>query len=136
MAAPGRCVEYIFRNGLEDVHAIHTAFSIVTLTEDVRLDVGLERQAREGRVRPNMDFCQMNVGQTRLALDNDHLSGNLWETARPVLDEGGRDIMEGSSAFRGKVEDYRVSDTCWNRFRPSALKNYDSMRIVFRFGVV
>ena len=121
MAAPGWCAEYISLNGLEDVQSIHTVFKIVTPIVDVRLNVGLGFQtsggvAWDGRVLPYMDFWQMDVGLTGLILDNEHLSGILGETARPVFDENGREIMKGYGAFRGSVEDYRVSDALGTDF--------------------
>lgn len=43
------------------------------------------------------------MGLYGLYLENESLSGRLGETARPVLDEDGREAMEGNEAFRGTV---------------------------------
>ena len=51
----------------------------------------------------------MDVGVDGLSLDHESRSGILGETARPVLDADGREVMEGFEAFRGTVGDYRVS---------------------------
>ena len=51
----------------------------------------------------------MDVGMEGLGVDNPTLSGLLGETARPVYDENGHAVMRGFGAFRGAVEDYRVS---------------------------
>ena len=58
----------------------------------------------------------MDVGLDGLAIDNEHLSGILGETALPVVDENGAEVMEGYDAFRGSVEDYRVSDALGTDF--------------------
>ena len=93
----------------------------MTPTVDVRLNVGLGFQASggvawDGWVLPCIDFRQIDVGLTGLILDNEHLSGILGETARPVFDENGRGIMKGYIAFRGSVGDYRVSDALGTDF--------------------
>ena len=80
----------------------------------VRLNVGTNYQGGgevdwDGHVLPDLEFWQMDVGLHGLSLDNESLSGILGETARPVLDEDGHEVMEGYDAFRGTVEDYRVS---------------------------
>lgn len=63
----------------------------------------------DGRVLPDLEFWQMDVGMEGLDVDNPSLSGLLGETARLVLDDKGHAVMEGPGAFRGTVEDYRVS---------------------------
>ena len=80
----------------------------------MRLNVGTNAQGGgdldwDGRVLPDLEFWQMDVGLHGLSLENESLSGILGETVRPVLDEDGREVMEGYNAFRGTVEDYRVS---------------------------
>ena len=121
MAAPGWCARYIAEQGLDDVRSVHTVFKIVTPTIDVRVIAGFGYQpsggvTRDGRVLPYIDFWQMDVGLTGLILENELLSGILGETARPVLDVDGREVMEGYGAFRGSVEDYRVTDALGTDF--------------------
>ena len=114
MAAPSWCAQYIDQHDLADVQSIHAVFKIVTSSVTLRLSVGTNTQGEgeldwDGRVLPDLEFWQMNVGLDGLSLDHESLSGILGETARPVLDEYGREVMEGFEAFRGTVEDYRVS---------------------------
>ena len=114
VAAPNWCAQYIDQHDLADLQSIHAIFKIVTSSVTVRLSVGTNSQGNgeldwDGRVLPDLDFWQMDVGLDGLSLDNELLSGILGETARPVLDENGREVMEGSEAFRGTVDDYRVS---------------------------
>lgn len=70
----------------------------------------------DGRVLPDLEFWQMDVGMDGVDIDNLSLSGILGETARPVLDEAGREVMEGFEAFRGTVDDYRVSGPLGTHF--------------------
>jgi len=70
----------------------------------------------DGRILPDLDFWQMDVGLHGLKVDSPFLSGILGETARPVLSEAGQPLMEGMEAFRGKVEDYRVADPLATHF--------------------
>lgn len=58
----------------------------------------------------------MDVGLEGFDIDSPALSGILGETARPVYDEAGREVMEGFEAFRGDVEDYRVTDALGTDF--------------------
>ena len=114
MAAPGWCARYIEEHDLADLQSIHSVFKIVTSTVTVRLNVGTNSQGGgdldwDGRMLPDLEFWQMDVGLHGLSIENECLSGILGETARPVLDEDGREVMEGYEAFRGTVEDYRVS---------------------------
>ena len=114
MAAPGWCAQYIQQHDLADLQSVHSVFKIVTSTVTVRLNVGTNSQgggglAWDGHVLPDLEFWQMDVGLHGLNIENESLSGILGETARPVLDEDGREVMEGYEAFRGTVEDYRVS---------------------------
>ena len=114
MAAPDWCTRYIAEHDLADVQSIHAVFKIVTSKVTVRLNVGSSYQAGgdldwDGRVLPDLEFWQMDVGLDGLSLENKSLSGILGETSRPVLDKDGREVMEGYEAFRGTVEDYRVS---------------------------
>lgn len=113
VAAPEWCAEYIHQHDLSEVQSIHSVFKIMTASSTVRLLVGTNYQGNgeldwDGRVLPDMDFWQMNVGVDGLSLESDSLSGLLGETARPVLDMNGRAVMHGYEAFRGTVEDYRV----------------------------
>ena len=115
MAAPGWCAKYIAEHGLSEVQSIHAILKIMTPTGvDVRLNAGLGYQTYgelnwDGRVLPEMEFWQMDVGLDGLAIDNPRLSGILGETARPVVGDDGHEVLEGEGAFRGSVEDYRVS---------------------------
>ena len=114
MAAPAWCAQYIAQKDLVEVHSIHAIFKIVTPAVTVRLNAGVNYQGNgeldwDGRVLPDLEFWQMDVGLHRLSLESESLSGILGETARPVLDEAGHEVMEGYDAFRGTVEDYRVA---------------------------
>ena len=114
MAAPAWCTQYIERNNLAELQSVHAIFEIVTSTATVRLNVGTNYQGggdvdKDGRILPDLEFWQMDVGVNGLSPENESLSGLLGETARPVLDEDGREVVEGPEAFRGAVEDYRVS---------------------------
>lgn len=114
MAAPEWCARYIDEHNLADLQSIHAVFKLVTSTVTVRLNVGTNYQGGgeldwDGRVLPDLEFWQMDVGLDGLSLDNESLSGILGETARPVLDEDGVEVMEGPEAYRGAVGDYRVS---------------------------
>ena len=114
MAAPDWCHQYIEKHDLADLESIHAVFKIVTSTVTVRLNVGSNSQGGgdldwDGRVLPDLELWQMDVGLDGLSTETESLSGILGETARPVLDEDGREVMEGYEAFRGTVEDYRVT---------------------------
>ena len=114
MAAPQWCAQYIDQHDLADLQSIHAVFKIVTSSVTVRLNVGLNSQGDgeldwDGRVLPGLEFWLMDVGPDGWSLDHQLLSGILGETARPVLDEDGREVMEGFEAFRGTAQDYRVS---------------------------
>ena len=67
---------------------------------------------------PCIDFRQMDVGLTGLILNNEHLSGILGETARPVFDENGREIMEAHGAFRGRALGIIAFRTRWAPILP------------------
>ena len=121
MAAPQWCTQYIEQHDLANLQSIHAVFKIVTPAVTVRLNVGTNYQDGgdldwDGRVLPDLEFWQMDVGLHGLSLENESLSGTLGETARPVLDEDGREIMEGYEALRGTVEDYRVSSALGTDF--------------------
>ena len=121
MAAPDWCREYIAKHGLDHVQSNHAVFKIVTPSATVRLNVGTNYQGNgeldwDGRVLPDMEFWQMDVGLDGLSLESQSLSGILGETARPVLGEDGLPIMEGYEAFRGTVQDYRVSSSLGTHF--------------------
>eukprot|EP00752_Nemacystus_decipiens_P012283 g10889.t1 len=114
MAAVGWCVKYIAENDLADLQSNHAIFRIDTSTITVRLNAGINYQGDgelnwDGRVLPDLEFWQMDLGMNGLDVDNPALSGLTGETARPVYDENGQPVMEGFDAFRGTVEDYRVS---------------------------
>eukprot|EP00904_Undaria_pinnatifida_P010971 jgi/Undpi1/7003/HiC_scaffold_21.g09477.m1 len=114
MAAPDWCAQYVAQNHLADVQSIYSVFKIVTSSVTVRLNVGTNFQGNgerdwDGRVLPDLEFWQMDVGIDGLSLDSESLTGILGETARPVLDKDGRKVMQGYRAIRGTVEDYRVS---------------------------
>lgn len=114
MAAPDWCVKYIMEKGLNHVQSDHAVFRIDTPAVGVRLNVGINHQYEgeynwDGRVLPDLDFWQMDVGLEGLVLE-DTLSGILGETVRPVVDAEGREVMDGLGAIRGTVEDYTVSD--------------------------
>ena len=121
MAAPEWCAKYIAEHGLSKVQSIHAIFKIMTPTVDLRLNAGFGYPVGgeinwDGRVLTDLEFWQMDVGLDGLAIDNEHLSGILGETARAVVDENGAEVMEGYDAFRGSVEDYRVSDALGTDF--------------------
>ena len=121
MAAPDWCAKYIAEHDLSEVQSIHAIFKIMTPTVELRLNAGFGYQVDgeinwDGRVLPALEFWQMDVGLDGLAIDNEHLSGILGETALPVVDENGAEVMEGYDAFRGSVEDYRVSDALGTDF--------------------
>ena len=114
MAAPSWCAKYIAENDLASLQSTHAIFKIETRTVTVRLNAGVNYQADgeldwDGRALPALEFWQMDVGMDGLDTENPALSGLLGETARPVYDEHGKAVMKGFDAFRGTVEDYRVS---------------------------
>ena len=114
MVAPDWCAQYIGQNNLSDVQSNYSVFKIITSSVTVRLNVGTNFQGNgeldwDGRVLPDLEFWQMDVGLDGLSLDSASLTGILGETARPVLDKDGRKIMQGYGAIRGTVQDYRVS---------------------------
>ena len=130
MAAPDWCVQYVAQHHLADVQSIFSVFKIVTSSVTVRLNVGTNFQGNEerdwdGRVLPDLEFWQMDVGIDGLSLESKSLTGILGETARPVLDKDGRKIMQGFEAIRGTVEDYRVSCSLSTEFA-LATKKQDS----------
>lgn len=114
MAAPEWCAKFIEEQVLADVQSKHAIFRVELPNTVVRLNVGLNQQGGgevdgTGRVLPELEFWQMDVGFEGLVLSH-KLSGILGETTRPVVDHNGREIMKGTGAIRGTVEDYRVSD--------------------------
>ena len=121
MAAVDWCRQYIVQHSLADVQSSHAIFKIATSALTVRLNVGTNFQGSgelnwDGRVLPDLEFWQMDVGLHGLSIENESLSGILGETARPVLDKDGHEVMEGYEAFRGTVEDYRVSGPLGTEF--------------------
>ena len=64
----------------------------MTSSVTVGLNVGTNFQGNggvdwDGRVLPDLEFWQMDVGLDGLSLDNDSLIGILGETARPNVDK-------------------------------------------------
>lgn len=113
LAAPEWCAKYISERGLAQVQSQFATFRIQTDTAIVRLNVGVNYQGGgemdwDGRVLPDLEFWQMDVGLANLYI-GEGLTGILGETSRPVLGEDGGEIMEGPRVIRGHVEDYRVS---------------------------
>ena len=113
LAAPEWCAKFIAERGLAEVQSKFATFKIQTSSVTVRLNVGVNYQGGgetdwDGRVLPDLEFWQMDVGLANLHI-GDALTGILGETSRPILDEEGVEIMEGPSVIRGAVEDYRLS---------------------------
>ncbi|CAN0326062.1 unnamed protein product, partial [Ectocarpus fasciculatus] len=107
------CTQYIAEKSLLDVQSAHAIYQIVTPEVVVRLNVGIGHEGGgedwDGRELPELDVWQMDVGLAGLNIDNEALTGILGETARPVIGEDGKAVMKGRDAYRGTVEDYRVS---------------------------
>ena len=121
MAAPEWCTKYIAQHDLVDLQSNHAIFKIESSAVTVRLNVGTNFQGYgevdwDGRVLPDVEFWQMDVGFHGLSVESESLSGMLGETARPVLDKTGNMVMKGFDAFRGTVEDYRVSGSIGTDF--------------------
>ncbi|CAM9432614.1 unnamed protein product [Hapterophycus canaliculatus] len=121
MAAPGWCAKFIAENDLADLQSTHAIFKIESPAVTVRLNVGVNYQGDgeldwDGRALPDLEFWQMDVGMDGLDVENPRLSGLLGETARLVYDENGQKVVEGFEAFRGTVEDYRVSGALGTNF--------------------
>ena len=115
MAVPGRCMKFIREHSLHDVQSNQSIFRIVTPAAIVRLSSGVghmnEVTNGDGRVVvPEMEFWEMGVGVTGIALQHDNLSGLLGETSRVLYDKHNEPVMKGMKAIHGTVEDYRVSD--------------------------
>ncbi|CAM9390910.1 unnamed protein product [Ectocarpus fasciculatus] len=114
MTAHDWCTKHIAEKGLSDVQSSHAIYQIVTPSVVVRLNVGIGYQTGgeldwDGRVLPDLDAWQMDIGLVGLSLENEGLTGILGETARPVYDKHGHAVMKGNDAFRGTAEDYRLS---------------------------
>ncbi|CAN0139526.1 unnamed protein product [Ectocarpus fasciculatus] len=121
MVAPDWCAKYIAENNLDDVKSTHAVFKIKTPTVTVRLNVGINFQGDgeldwDGRLLPELEFWQMDLAIDGLDVENPALSGLLGETARPTYDENGNAVTAGFKAFRGTVEDYRVSGALGTHF--------------------
>ena len=121
VAAPDWCAKFIVERDLANVQSTHAILMIVTPTVVVRLNAGVNHQDGgeidwDGRVFPMLDFWQMDIGLEGLSIDSESLSGILGETARPVLDDDGVEVMEGYHALRGTVEDYEVVDALGTDF--------------------
>ena len=130
VAALEWCAQYVEQNHLADVQSIFSVFKIVTSSATVRLNVGTNSQGNgdldwDGRVLPDLEFWQMDVGLNGLSQDSESLTGILGDTARLVLDKDGRKVMQGVGAIRGIVEDYRVSSALSTDFA-LATKKQDS----------
>lgn len=121
MAAPDWCAKFVTKQRLTDVQSNHAIFRIETPSVSLRVNVGTNYQGGDGEtdwdgaVLPDLQFWQMDVGFEGLNLAGS-LSGILGETADPVVDDEGRDIMEGIEAVRGAVEDYKVSGALGTHF--------------------
>lgn len=103
------------------MQSAHAIFQITTPTVAVRLNAGIGHQDGgelqwDGRILPDIDVWQMDIGFAGLPLKSETLTGLLGETARPVHDQEGNAVMEGYDAFRGTVEDYRVSGALGTTF--------------------
>ncbi|CAM9421257.1 unnamed protein product [Ectocarpus sp. 12 AP-2014] len=114
MPARRWCAKYIAENDLADLQSTHAIFKIETPSVTVRLNAGVNYQGEgaldwDGRVLPDLEFWQMDVGIDGLDVENPALSGLLGETSRPTYDKNEKEVMAGFKAFRGTVEDYRVS---------------------------
>lgn len=121
MAAPGWCTKYISEHSLTDVQSTHAIFRIATPSGmTVRLNAGVNHQGDgelswDGRVLPDLEFWQMDIGFEGLSL-GETLWGLLGETARPVVDKLGHEVMEGLGALRGTVAEYEVSNALGTDF--------------------
>ena len=123
MAASDWCRQYIAPHNLADLQSNHALFKIVTSSVIVRLNVGTNFQGNgeldwDGRVLPDVEFWQMDVGFHGLPVERETLSGILGETARPIVDKEGHEAKQGYEAFRGTAEDYRVSGPLGTDFAP------------------
>lgn len=122
MAAHDWCTKYISEHGeLGHVQSHHAVFRIDTPFVEVRLSAGVNHQGEgeqdwDGRELPELDFWQMDIGFEGLSLEHPELTGFLGETARPVLDDHGLEIMNGPDALGGTIEDYRVADAVGTHF--------------------
>ena len=88
MAAPKWCAEYIVQHDLAEWQSIHAVLKIVTPTVTVCLKTGTNSQEEgeldwDGRVVPDLEFWQMDLGMDGLSLDHESLSGNLNEKPAP-----------------------------------------------------
>ena len=112
--APEWCAKYVSEIGLADVQSKQSVLKIATADIVVRFSVGVNHRHggktdRFGRELPELDFWQSSVGLSGINVENEHLTGMLGETSRPVQDTNGHVITNGVDALRGTVEDYRVS---------------------------
>lgn len=113
MAAPDWCAKFMSEQHIHEVKSSHSIFKVDTTSMTVRVNAGINHQGDgevdwDGRVLPDLDFWQMDVGLEGLQI-TDTISGILGETARPMYDAKGNVVMEGLEAMRGTVEDYEVS---------------------------
>lgn len=124
VAAPAWCAQFIkehastYGGPFALTESDHAAFRIETPSLKIRLNVGTNHQSKggaettlpDGRVLPELEFWQMNLGFEQLN-DRDGvsgLSGLLGETSTPVVGSDGAAVMHGANAMRGEVEHYRV----------------------------
>lgn len=112
-AAPEWCALYVSTRGLTHVQSKQSMLKIVTPHAVVRFGIGVNHRRggkidRHGRELPELDFWQGAVGLEGVSHVSEQISGMLGETARPVVDDNGHEIMEGLEALRGSIEDYRV----------------------------
>ncbi|CAN0165876.1 unnamed protein product [Ascophyllum nodosum] len=115
MVDPDFCAAFVANEDLSEVQSDQALLRIVTPTAIVRLSVGINHRRagktdRFGRELPELDFWQMGVGVEGLSLHHESLSGLLGGTARVVVDAEGNEVMEGTEALSGTIEDYRVSN--------------------------
>ena len=112
--APEWCAKYVSDTGLADVQSKQSVLKIATADIVVRFSIGVNHRHggkvdRFGRELPELDFWQSSVGLSGINVENEHLTGMLGETSRPVQDTNGHVITKGIDAIRGTVADYRVS---------------------------
>ena len=121
MVAPQWCAKYISENGLADVQSKQAVIKISMPDVTVRFSIGVNHRSsgkvdRFGRELPELDFWQTSVALIGVDSNNEHLTGMLGETARPVRDKNDHVITKGLDALRGTISDYRVSGPLGTEF--------------------
>ena len=112
--APEWCAKYVSEIGQADVQSKQSVLKLATADIVVRFSIGVNhphggKTDRFGRELPELDFWQSSVGLSGINLENEHLTGMLGETSRPVQDTNGHVITKVVDAPRGTVAAYRVS---------------------------